>query len=95
MAMHNAVLLASQNERLYTENQHQKQKWIEKRLYIVKGGVLTDAETWGLMENGDNSQVTDIVEVQPVKHQCTPSKYSIYRSLQYNACIYSECQSIA
>ena len=44
MTMHNAVLLASQNKKLFTENQHQKQKWAQKHLYIVREDVLTDSE---------------------------------------------------
>ena len=94
MAMHNAVLLASQNERLYAENQRQKRKRIEKRSYIAKGGVLTGAEARGLMENGDNSQVMDIAKVQPVKYQRAPPKCSICGSLQHNARICSERQSV-
>ncbi len=44
MAMHNTVLLVSQNEKLFVENQHQKWKQAQKQLYITREGVLSDSE---------------------------------------------------
>jgi len=44
MAMSSALLLASENKRLHTENQRQKRKRAGRRKYIAKGGVLTGAE---------------------------------------------------
>jgi len=44
MAILSAVLLASENEKLYMENQCQKTKRVKKRKYIAKGGVLLGAE---------------------------------------------------
>ena len=44
MAMLNTVLLVSENEKLYIENQPQKRKRAKKRTYVVKGGVLSGAE---------------------------------------------------
>ena len=44
IVMHNAVLLANQNEKLFTENQHQKQKWAQRHSYIAREDVLTDNE---------------------------------------------------
>lgn len=44
MAMHNAVLLASENTDLRTANQKQKQKREMPRVYIANGGILTAQE---------------------------------------------------
>ena len=44
MAMLSAILLASENKKLYIENQCQKKKRVEKRTYIARGGVLSGAE---------------------------------------------------
>jgi hypothetical protein len=38
------MLLASENEKLYIENQRQKIKRAKKRKYIAKGGVLLGVE---------------------------------------------------
>jgi hypothetical protein len=48
--MNSAVLLMNENEKLRIENQHQKQKRVKKRSYILKGGVLTGAEAQSLIE---------------------------------------------
>jgi hypothetical protein len=42
--MLSAVLLASENEKLYIENQRQKRKRAQPRMYIARGGVLSGAE---------------------------------------------------
>lgn len=44
LAMHSAVLLSSENERLTAENQRQKRKRAQKRSYIARGGILTAEE---------------------------------------------------
>jgi hypothetical protein len=44
MAMHNAVLLASENTDLQVANQRQKRKRNEPRRYIARGGILTVEE---------------------------------------------------
>ena len=42
--MSSAVLLASENENLYMENQRQKRKKAQRRTCIAKGGILSGAE---------------------------------------------------
>ena len=44
MAILSAVLLISENKKLYMENQRQKRKKAKKRTYIARGGVLLGAE---------------------------------------------------
>ena len=44
MAMLSAVLLASENKKLYMENQRQKRKRGKKCTYIARGGILLGAE---------------------------------------------------
>jgi hypothetical protein len=44
MAMLSAVLLVSENEKLYMENRRQKKKKAQQRMYIARGGVLLGAE---------------------------------------------------
>jgi hypothetical protein len=44
MAMSNTVLLASENERLRMENQRQKRKRAQRRMYIAKGSILSRTE---------------------------------------------------
>jgi hypothetical protein len=44
MAIHSAIILASQNERLTAENHYQTKKRAKARTYIAKGGILTGAK---------------------------------------------------
>ncbi len=44
MAMHNTVLLSSENEKLRAANERQKQKKKEKRTQLATGGTLTVAQ---------------------------------------------------
>ena len=44
IAMSSAVLLASENKRLYIENQRQKRKRAQRRTYIARRGVLLGVE---------------------------------------------------
>ena len=44
MAILSAVLLASENKKLRIENQRQKRKRAQPRMYIARGGVLSGAE---------------------------------------------------
>ena len=85
MAMHNAVLLASQNERLYAENQRQKRKKAQRRSYIAKGGVLTSTEALGLVEKDDSSQNSGTANIQQEAQQRAPLKCSLCSSLEHNA----------
>ena len=85
MAMHSAVLLASQNERLLAENQRQKRKQVKKLSYIAKGGVLSGAEALSLVGNSDNSQNNSTLDMQAEVRQRAPSRCSLCSSLQHNA----------
>jgi hypothetical protein len=57
LAMHSAVILADENEKLRTENQRQKRKKAMRRTYLTKGGILTGAEAQVLIEKEGNTQV--------------------------------------
>ena len=63
IAMHNTVLLANQNEKLFTENQHQKQKQAQRCLYIAKEGVLTGNEAQNLIEIGKSSHMMAVEKI--------------------------------
>ena len=54
IAMHNAVILANQNEKLFAENQRQKRKRNQRRSYIGRGGILTGAEAQNRIETERN-----------------------------------------
>ena len=58
--MHNVVLLANQNKKLFLENQYQKQKY-KNALYIIKKDVLTNNKAQNLIEI-DKSSYIMIVE---------------------------------
>ncbi len=83
--MYNAVLLASQNEKLYVENQRQKRKRGQKRLYLTRGGVLSGAEGQSLIENRENSRTEAVEDVSSGVRQRAPLKYSLCSSLEHNA----------
>ena len=61
--MHNMVLLASQNEKLFTENQCQKRKRAQRCLYIAREGVLTGNEAQNLIEIGESSHMVVVEKV--------------------------------
>ena len=56
MAMHSAVLLASENDKLRAANERQKKKRKQGRSYVVKGGTLTVEEAQKLMHEPEASQ---------------------------------------
>ncbi len=58
IAMHSAVLLASENERLAAENARQKRKRAQKRSYVARGGIFTVAEARQLI----NTQQEELAE---------------------------------
>jgi hypothetical protein len=93
MAMHNAVLLASQNEKLYAENQRQKRKRAQRRSYITRGGVLTGNEGQILIERGEDSRTEAVEDVSSGVRQRAPPKCSICSSLEHNARACPERQS--
>jgi len=59
MTMHNTVLLASQNKKLFVKNQCQKQKQAQRQSYIAREDVLTDSEAQSLIEMSDNDDMMD------------------------------------
>jgi len=56
MAMHGAVFLASENEKLRAVNERQKKKRNQGRSSIGKGGILTVAEAQKRMHKPEASQ---------------------------------------
>jgi hypothetical protein len=93
LAMHNAVLLANQNEKLYAENQRQKRKRGQQRSYLTRGGVLTGAEAQHLMETGENSSTEVVNDVRNEVRKRAPPKCSLCSSLEHNARTCPERQS--
>lgn len=93
LAMHSAVLLASQNEKLYVENQRQKRKRGQKRSYLRRGGVLSGAEGHSLIENRENSCTEVVEDVLSGVRQRAPPKCSLCSSLEHNARTCPERQS--
>ena len=91
--MHNAVLLTSQNEKLFVENQHQKWKWAQKWLYIVREDVLTDNEAQSLIEMSNNSDTTAVEEAASGVRQRALLKCSVCLLLTHNAHTCPEHQS--
>jgi hypothetical protein len=94
MAMHNAVLLASQNKKLFTENQRQKRKRAQRRSYIAREGVLTGGEAQNLIEIGNNGGTAAVEEAESGVRQRAPPKCSVCSSLAHNARTCPERQSI-
>jgi len=76
MAMHNAVLLASQNEKLFNENQRQKRKRTQRRSYIAKKGVLTGSEA-------QNLKLAKVVVRWRLKRQRARYGSELHRSVAY------------
>ena len=85
MAMHSAVLLVTENEKLRTKNQRQKRKRAQKRSYLAKGGILTGITAQTLIQNRESSH-TEAVEGREGKvWQYAPPKCSLCQSLLHNA----------
>jgi hypothetical protein len=85
LAMHNAILLANENEKLYVENQRQKRKRKQKRTYLKRGGVLSGAEGQSLIENSQNSRTEAVEDVLNSVQPRAPRKCSLCSSLEHNA----------
>jgi len=91
MTMHNRVLLVSQNEKLFIENQHQKQKQTQRQSYIAREDILTDSEAQSLIEIDESSHIAVIEETASKIQQCTSSKCSVCLLLAHNAHTCLEC----
>ena len=93
LAMHGAVLLANENEKLRVENQRQKRKRVQKRSLIAKGGILSSAEAQNLIEKGEDSQMQVVEDRQSGAQQRAPRKCSLCSSLEHTARTCPERQS--
>ena len=85
----------AKNKQLYTANTRVQKKRAKKTVFVSRGGVLTGQEVL----EGQNQPITHKkVRIQVVKLSgCkasiyTPLIYSLYKSLEYTACIYREHQ---
>jgi len=85
VAMHSAIFLAHENERLRTENQRQKRKKAQKRSYLAKGGVLTGAEAQSLIETERISRTEAEARDRGEVRQRALLKCSVCQSLEHNA----------
>ena len=85
MAMLSAILLASENKKLYIENQCQKKKRVEKRTYIARGGVLSGAEGASHTQAAQEGVVEGAVEAATERPQRAPRKCSMCYSIKHNA----------
>jgi hypothetical protein len=83
--MHNAAILASENERLVTANERQKQKRAKKRSYIATEQVLTVEEGVRRVEQGNIAENAEIeVDSAEVKRRA-PSRCSKCSSYDHTA----------
>ena len=94
MAMHNAALLAEQNEQLFAENHRQKRKRAQPRTYIARGGVLNVAETQQRLENERNVALERAEAIRNKPQRRAPPRCSICASLEHTARTCFERQSI-
>src|ERR1700722_7221141 len=85
IAMHSAMLLASQNKKLIAENHRQKRKRAKRRSYIAKGGVLTGAEAQVLLNNEQSSRMEAAQGEQAEIRQRAPPRCSLCGSLEHKA----------
>jgi hypothetical protein len=94
MAMHSAVLLASENEKLLAENKYEKQKRAKKRAFISKRMVLTGAEALASIESHNNvsNEAVETSGVQPRRR--APPPCSLCGSLEHKAPMCSGDQRI-
>jgi hypothetical protein len=85
IAMHSAAILASENDRLFTANERQKQKRAKKRSYIATEQVLTVEEGVRRVESRDTRVNTEIeVDSTEVKRRA-PSRCSKCSSYDHTA----------
>ena len=83
--MHNAAILARENERLFTANERQKQKRAKKRSYVATEQVLTVEEGVRRVDSRDTRANTEIeVNSAEVKRRA-PSRCSKCSSYDHTA----------
>lgn len=85
MAMHSAVLLASENAQLRAANEKQKAKRQGRRSYIANGGTLTVAEGAQLIRKEKEWQNPVAVPGQGEAKQRAPPRCSVCDSLEHRA----------
>jgi hypothetical protein len=85
MAMSSAVLLASENKKLYIENQRQKKKRAKKRTYIARGGVLSGAEGASRAQAAQEGVAEGVAEAAAERPQRAPRKCSMCSSTEHTA----------
>ena len=86
MTMHNMIIFASQNKKLFVNNQHQKWKQAQRQSYIAREDVLTDSEAQSLIKMNDNNNMTTVEETANEVQQQASSKCSVCLLLAHNAC---------
>ena len=86
MAISSTVLLASENEKLYMENQRQKRKRVQQRMYIAKGGVLLGVEGLSHAQAVQKRAVEGAVEAAAERPQRAVRKCSMCKLIEHNAC---------
>ena len=84
MAMLSTVLLVSENKKLYIENQRQKKKRAEKRMYIARGGILSGAEGASRAQTAQEGVVEGAAEAATERPQRAPHKCSMCYSIKHN-----------
>jgi hypothetical protein len=67
MAMHSAVLLSNENERLVAENQRQKRKRAQKRSYVARGGIFTGEEATNMINQATEAAAAATQALEAVK----------------------------
>ena len=91
MAILSAVLLASENKKLYMENQRQKRKRAKKCTYIAKGGVLSGAEGASHAQAAQEGAAKGAAEAAAERPQRAPRKCNMCKLLERTARICPRC----
>ena len=86
MAISSTVLLTSKNEKLCMENRRQKKKKAQRRTYIARGGVLSGAEGASRAQDAQEVAQEGAAEAAAERPQRAMHKYSMCKSIKYNAC---------
>ena len=83
--MNSAVLLAEENRQLRRENERQKKKRAQKKVYIATGGVLTIQEGIDLCQAAQKGSKGRAVNQEANVQPRVPRMCSLYRSLLHTA----------
>ena len=85
IAIHSAIILASENAKLQAANEKQKAKRQGKRLYIANGKTLIVAKRVNHIQAQKELQSTIATQGQGRMNQRAPPRCSIYSSLEHKA----------